>query len=479
MASSYSDVLEPVFGGLATHETYHLLQGLYSKHPTSRHVPVLGFQDTTFPITQYLDSISASYTYSDRAESLSVNGITMDYRLTMDTYSIYTFDTERQDVFPRTCFGKLTFTYDRVNFTVYKATWKGAFFFDLVFDAADDSVGKKLASEIFKYGATLKDEVWVYQAGRWSADKELYSSIQSVEWDDIVLDATFKANLQRDAFLFFEKRAIYDALNITWKRGILLLGPPGNGKTESIKALLKQSKYPALYVKSFTTNHGPEIGVRLIFVHARKHAPCILVIEDLDALVTPVVRSFFLNELDGLAANHGILTIATTNHPERIDDAIVNRPSRFDVKYTFSLPDKTLRKSFAEKWIAKINALCVGKDLGDAASIPQFIISDEDIAEKIAEKCDGFSFAFLKELFVSFLLAYAHAQSDGKAPDAPEELLFRQIEVLSSQIIETENDSQNAPKSAGGEIGVSRHYHQVIAPGSRTSGKSKFPLMGV
>ena len=47
---------------------------------------------------------------------------------------------------------------------------------------------------------------------------------------------------------------------------------------------------------------GPEQGVESIFRHARAHAPCILVIEDLDSLVTPEVRSFFLNELDGLVS---------------------------------------------------------------------------------------------------------------------------------------------------------------------------------
>jgi len=57
--------------------------------------------------------------------------------------------------------------------------------------------------------------------------------------------------------------------------------------------------------------------------------------------------------LDGLVQNQGVLTIATTNHPERIDDAILNRPSRFDVKYNFALPSESLRKQFAFKWIKK------------------------------------------------------------------------------------------------------------------------------
>ena len=150
-----------------------------------------------------------------------------------------------------------------------------------------------------------------------------------------------------------------------------------------------------------------EDGVREIFDHARKHSPCILVLEDLDAMVVDEVRSFFLNELDGLvrqgsgrgllftdlhpqAKNDGILTIATTNHPERIDDAILNRPSRFDVKYTFELPTKELRKEFVLLWINKVHAR-VG-----AAGVS--FADPEAVATEVAEKTEGWSFAFLKEL---------------------------------------------------------------------------------
>ena len=136
---------------------------------------------------------------------------------------------------------------------------------------------------------------------------------------------------------------------------------------------------------------GPEYGVRSIFNHARKNAPCILVLEDLDAMVTEKVRSFFLNELDGIAANAGILTIATTNHPERIDDAIINRPSRFDVKYNFELPDIDLRRSFATKWVEKVARGERGRKVG-------FTMDHKEIAERVATDSEGFSFAFMKEL---------------------------------------------------------------------------------
>ena len=61
-------------------------------------------------------------------------------------------------------------------------------------------------------------------------------------------------------------------------------------------------------------------------------------------------RSAFLNELDGLAANDGLLVIGTTNHFDRLDDAVSNRPSRFDRKYTFPNPDRAERYLYGQYW---------------------------------------------------------------------------------------------------------------------------------
>lgn len=90
-------------------------------------------------------------------------------------------------------------------------------------------------------------------------------------------------------------------------------------------------------------------GIQQIFNRARLEAPCVLILEDLDSLVQDGNRSFFLNEVDGLEDNDGILLvrythpfekdclnnvsqIGTTNHFERLDPALSSRPSRFDRK---------------------------------------------------------------------------------------------------------------------------------------------------
>ena len=96
------------------------------------------------------------------------------------------------------------------------------------------------------------------------------------------------------------------------------------------------------------------------------------------------------------------MTIATTNHPERIDDAILNRPSRFDVKYNFSLPELELRRAFAMKWIQKVEALGASTAVGHDVMFGEKL---EEVAEKVAQRTDGWSFAFLKELYaIHFIL---------------------------------------------------------------------------
>ncbi|TFY82028.1 hypothetical protein EWM64_g1990 [Hericium alpestre] len=426
---NFSHVLSDSLGATTPNEAVNILRGLYALHETSQHVPLVVNDEDAFPLSAYLHSVNVTPT---------VHASTA----TAETYTLYPYDGRKQIVYPDVIAGKTTFTVDGTTFTAYKATWMRdsmeSWFYDLVFDGPDASAGIALANAVYKYGGTLREEIWVYQSASWKADKQLYKAVHAARWDDVVLDDKFKEGLRRDTRGFFESKDVYEQLEITWKRGILLLGPPGNGKTESIKALLRETDYPALYVKSFTTPYGPEYGVRSIFAHARKHAPCILVLEDLDAMVTPKVRSFFLNELDGLAANSGILTIATTNHPERIDDAILNRPSRFDVKYTYELPSRDLRVAFARKWVAKM----VGKPAGEATQGIKFQMAEKDIAEKVADLTEGFSFAFLKELFVSFLLSVAHTRSVQAASTPYEDLLFAQVSALSAQIIKIANPDE-------------------------------------
>ena len=69
-----------------------------------------------------------------------------------------------------------------------------------------------------------------------------------------------------------------------------------------------------------------------MFIKAREMSPCVVILEDLDSLITDRNRSFFLNQLDGLEGNDGLLVIGTTNHFEKLDPGLSARPSRFDRK---------------------------------------------------------------------------------------------------------------------------------------------------
>ena len=147
----------------------------------------------------------------------------------------------------------------------------------------------------------------------------------------------------------------------------------------------------SLYVKSFNSYAGPEYGIRSIFSKARQMAPCLLIFEDIDSLVNVSVRSYFLNEVDGLESNHGILMIGSTNHLEQLDPGIAKRPSRFDRKYFFDDPDKDERIQYAEYWRNKLKN-------------NKKIDFPEEMSAAVADITHGFSFAYMKEAFVAALL---------------------------------------------------------------------------
>lgn len=271
---SYRNIISQTLGQPRSHESLTLLRRLYDAHPTSAHVPLIESTDSTFPLSRYLESQEVAVNI--QSHFLPVEG--EPPRLAGDTYLMYLFDDKSKRVFPSVIAGCSTFSYNGTFFTAYKATWatpdgSEIYFYDLVADSED--AGKDLAQKVYVYGETLREEIWVYQSGRWTANKQLYQAIQAANWNDVILDDSFKDGLRRDTQGFFESKDIYDDLGTVWKRlvlvlfffaylalkvthlfiyrGILLLGPPGNGKTESIKALLKETQYPALYVKSFTT----------------------------------------------------------------------------------------------------------------------------------------------------------------------------------------------------------------------------------
>ncbi|KAK4235739.1 putative ATPase [Achaetomium macrosporum] len=271
---------------------------------------------------------------------------------------------------------------------------------------ADPAKADALVIAAGQWGSELHEEVWVWDGGAWTKSAELYDSIRKASWDNVILEEGMKKALIEDHQSFFDSRDTYARLKIPWKRGVIYHGPPGNGKTISIKAMMhtlyeRKDPVPALYVRSFSSFMGPEYSIGQIFAKARQFAPCYLIFEDLDSLVTDNVRSYFLNEIDGLRSNDGIFIVGSTNHLERLDPGISKRPSRFDRKYYFPDPDLGQRIAYCRFWQRK---LADNKDI----EFP------DKLCRAIAEITDGFSFAYIQEAFVAALLVIAR-DSNGRA----------------------------------------------------------------
>ena len=224
----------------------------------------------------------------------------------------------------------------------------------------DPSAVASLIKSAGAWTSSLHEEIWVFDSGFWQKDPALYQAISKSHWEDVILDHSLKEDLIDTIQRFFDSREQYRRLAVPWKRGLIFYGPPGNGKTISIKATMhtlykRDPPVPTLYVKSLKSFFGAEYSISQIFGKARQEAPCYLVFEDLDSMVTPDVRSFFLNAVDGLSENEGVMMIGSTNHIDQLDPGLAKRPSRFDRKYLFPDPNKEQRTRYAEYWQKKLS----------------------------------------------------------------------------------------------------------------------------
>ena len=311
--------------------------------------------------------------------------------------------------------------YDSVQFGKWMYKWEGK---EYIFYSISGSDGPYRAPMSYLLGSTpvendelmlaacawlntVHDSVLVFDSGHWNYSSELWQSIQNVSWEDVILDGEMKKSIIGEVTKFFDSKDRYKKLRVPWKRGIIFHGPPGNGKTISIKAMMhslydRDDPVPTLYVRSLASYGGPEYAIGLIFSKARQMAPCFLVFEDLDSIVSDAVRSYFLNEVDGLQNNDGIMMVGSTNHLERLDPGISKRPSRFDRKYLFPDPNLEERVEYCEFWRRKLES-------NEDVEFPH------SLCPAIAGITKGFSFAYIQEAFVAALLAIANGDAADEA----------------------------------------------------------------
>lgn len=179
---------------------------------------------------------------------------------------------------------------------------------------------------------------------------------------------------------FWSSREEFAKRGLLFKRGFILYGPPGGGKT-SLLSLLTNSLIKDYNGIVFDGEHPDLAAMGLRMVRKIEPVrPIILMLEDLDSLIERYGENDFLSLLDGEDQTDNIVTIATTNYPSRLDKRLVNRPSRFDKVIKIDMPNEATRRMYLQ---AKEKSL------------------EGDELEKWVTLSKDFSLAHLKELIVA------------------------------------------------------------------------------
>ena len=225
-----------------------------------------------------------------------------------------------------------------------------------------------------------------------SALRETVISVPNVKWEEVGGLSTVKSRLIEAVEWPLRYGHLFAQAGLRPSRGILLVGPPGCGKTLLAKALATESQANFVAIKGADL-HAKYVGeseqrLRDIFRRARQAAPCILFFDELDAFlptrgmmgldaaVSERILAQFLVEMDGIEELKGVLVLGATNRVDRLDEAIL-RPGRFDEIVKFAPPDSMEREE-----ILKIH-------------LKQKPLSDEVDANYLAGLTEGWSGAEL------------------------------------------------------------------------------------
>ena len=244
----------------------------------------------------------------------------------------------------------------------------------IIFIALGQLMTKKLTDRAGGAGSMM------FGAGKSNAKIYVQSS-QGIRFADVAGEDEAKENLQ-EIVNYLHDPSKYQEIGASMPKGILLVGPPGTGKTMLAKAVAGESQVPFFsisgseFVEMFVGMGASK--VRDLFSQAKEKAPCIVFIDEIDAIgqkrsggqyggndEREQTLNQLLTEMDGFDDNSGVIILAATNRPESLDPALT-RPGRFDRRVPVELPDLKGREEILKVHAKKIK-LAENVDFGTVA----------------------------------------------------------------------------------------------------------------
>ena len=232
----------------------------------------------------------------------------------------------------------------------------------VLFIAVGQLMAKKLTDRAGGPGSMM------FGAGKSNA-KIYVQSTQGIHFSDVAGEDEAKENLQ-EIVNYLHDPGKYQEIGASMPKGILLVGPPGTGKTMLAKAVAGESQVPFFsisgseFVEMFVGMGASK--VRDLFSQAKEKAPCIVFIDEIDAIgqkrsggqyggndEREQTLNQLLTEMDGFDDNSGVIILAATNRPESLDPALT-RPGRFDRRVPVELPDLKGREEILKVHARKI-----------------------------------------------------------------------------------------------------------------------------
>ena len=232
----------------------------------------------------------------------------------------------------------------------------------IIFIAIGQLMTKKLTDRAGGPGSMM------FGAGKSNA-KIYVQSTQGIHFSDVAGEDEAKENLQ-EIVNYLHDPGKYQEIGASMPKGILLVGPPGTGKTMLAKAVAGESQVPFFsisgseFVEMFVGMGASK--VRDLFSQAKEKAPCIVFIDEIDAIgqkrsggqyggndEREQTLNQLLTEMDGFEGNNGVIILAATNRPESLDPALT-RPGRFDRRVPVELPDLKGREAILQVHAKKI-----------------------------------------------------------------------------------------------------------------------------